>query len=98
MAHDYIKKEPTKNEKFLYELAMHQQQIENQTFSNSLTILAVALALGADAEKIAKFITVDEEKVREFGKTINAAIEKMKAPDSAKATSGEPKEEEKKAE
>lgn len=80
MSHDYIKKEPTKNEKFLYELAMHQQQIENQTFSNSLTILAVALALGADAEKIAKFITVDEEKVREFGKTINAAIEKMKAP------------------
>ena len=51
MPHDYIKKEPTKTEKFMYELAMHQQQLENQTFSNSMTILAVALVLGADAAK-----------------------------------------------
>ena len=88
MSHDYVKKEPTKNEKFLYELAMHQQQMENQMFSNSMTILAVAAALGADPEKIAKLLTIDEEKVKELGKSINAAIEKMKAP----------KEEEKKSE
>ena len=80
MPNDYIKKEPTKTEKFMYELAMHQQQLENQTFSNSMTVLAVALALGADAEKIAKFLTTDEEKIKEFGKTINAAIEKIKGP------------------
>jgi hypothetical protein len=80
MPNDYIKKEPSKTEKFMYELAMHQQQLENQTFSNSMTVLAVALALGADAEKIAKFLTADEEKIKEFGKTINAAIEKIKGP------------------
>jgi len=78
MPKDYIKKEPTKTEKFMYELAMHQQQLENQTFSNSMTILAVALASGADAEKIAKFLTTDEEKIKEFGKSINAAIDKLK--------------------
>ncbi|MDR3642990.1 MAG: hypothetical protein P4L74_05185 [Candidatus Doudnabacteria bacterium] len=78
MSKDYIKKEPTKTEKFMYELAMHQQQLENQTFSNSMTVLAVALALGADAEKIAKFLTSDEEKIKEFGKSINAAIDKFK--------------------
>ena len=54
MPNDYIKKEPTKTEKFMYELAMHQQQLENQTFSKSMTVLAVALALGADAEKIVR--------------------------------------------
>jgi hypothetical protein len=78
MSHDYIKKEPTKTEKFMYELAMHQQQLENQTFSNSMTVLAVALALGADAEKIAKFLTTDEAKLKEFGKAINEAIDKLK--------------------
>ena len=53
MPNDYLKKEPNKTEKLMYELMMHQQQLENQTFSNSMTVLAVALALGADAEKIA---------------------------------------------
>jgi len=87
MSKDYIKKEPTKTEKFMYELAMHQQQLENQTFSNSMTVLAVALALGADAEKIAKFLTTDEAKLKEFGKSINEAIDKLKGPkeDQAKA-------------
>lgn len=78
MPHDYIKKEPTKTEKLMYELAMHQQQLENQTFSNSMTILAVALAMGADAEKIARFLTTDEAKLKEFGKSINEAIDKLK--------------------
>jgi hypothetical protein len=78
MPNDYLKKEPSKTEKFMYELAVHQQQLENQTFSNSMTVLAVALALGADAQKIAKFLTTDEEKIKEFGKNINEAIAKLK--------------------
>ncbi len=78
MPNDYLKKEPSKTEKFMYELAVHQQQLENQTFSNSMTVLAVALALGADAQKIAKFLTTDEEKIKEFGKSINEAIAKFK--------------------
>jgi len=78
MPNDYLKKEPSKTEKLMYELMMHQQQLENQTFSNSMTVLAVALALGADAEKIAKFLTTDEEKIKEFGKSINAAIAKLR--------------------
>jgi hypothetical protein len=43
-----------------------------------MTVLAVALALGADAEKIAKFLTTDEEKIKEFGKSINEAIDKLR--------------------
>jgi hypothetical protein len=85
MPNDYIKKEPSKTEKFMYELAMHQQQLENQTFSNSMTVLAVALALGADAEKIAKFLTTDEAKLKEFGKAINEAIDKLKGPKEEQA-------------
>jgi hypothetical protein len=78
MPNDYLKKEPSKTEKVMYELMMRQQQLEHQTFSNSMTVLAVALACGADAEKIAKFLTTDEEKIKEFGKSINAAIDKLK--------------------
>ena len=78
MGNDYLKKEPSKTDKLMYQMAMHQQSLENQTFSNSMTILAVALALGADAEKIAKFLTTDESKLKEFGKSINEAIDKLK--------------------
>lgn len=78
MPNDYLKKEPSKTEKVMYELLMRLQQLENQTFSNSLTVLAVALAAGADAEKIAKFLTTDEEKIKEFGKSINEAIAKLR--------------------
>ena len=83
MPHDFKQKEPSKNEKMMYQLAMHQQQIENQTFSNSMTILAVALALGADAEKVAKYLTTDEAKIKEFGKAINEAIDKLRPPKEA---------------
>ena len=91
MPNDYIKKEPSKTEKFMYELAMHQQQLEHQTFSNSMTVLAVALALGADAEKIAKFLTTDEEKIKEFGKSINSAIAKLRPAKEEAHTHEEPK-------
>ncbi len=81
MPNDYIKKEPTKTEKFMYELAVHQQNLENQAFSNSRTILAVALALGVDAEKLAGLLTDPEDKVKEFGLKVNAEIDKIKGPE-----------------
>jgi len=84
MAHDYLKKEPSKTEKIMYELAMHQQNLEQSTFSNSMTILAVAVALGADADKIAKLLTSDDEKIKEFGKKINEAIDKIKDKEEKK--------------
>ena len=78
MGKDFLKKEPSKTDKLMYQMAMHQQQLENQTFSNSMTVLAVALAVGADPEKVAKFLTNDEAKLKEFGKAINDAIDKLK--------------------
>jgi hypothetical protein len=83
MANDFKQKEPSKTEKMLYELAMHQNRLENQTFSNSMTILAVALAMDADAEKIAKYLTTDEEKIKELGKKINDLIDKSKEKEKA---------------
>ena len=80
MSNDYIKKEPTKTEKMLYELAMRQQSLENQTFSNSMTILALAVSMGTDAEKIAKLLASEDQKVKDFGKQINDAIDKIKGP------------------
>ena len=36
MGKDFLKKEPSKTDKLMYQMAMHQQQLENQTFSNSM--------------------------------------------------------------
>jgi hypothetical protein len=88
MANDYIKKEPTKTEKMLYELAMHQQSLEHNLFSNSMTILAVAKALGTDPKKIAKLLVDEEDKLKDLGKQINDEIDFLrkdkKPPEDAK--------------
>ena len=81
MPNDYIKKEPSKTEKMLYQLAMNQQDMDRHIMSNSAQILALGVALGVDPEKIAKLLTTDEEKLKEHGKKINEAIQKLAPKD-----------------
>lgn len=81
MPNDYIKKEPSKTEKMLYQLAMNQRDMDRHIMSNSAQILALGVALGVDPEKIAKLLTTDEEKLKEHGKKINEAIQKLAPKD-----------------
>lgn len=77
MAQDFKKKEPTKSERMIFELAMHQENIERNVYANTNTTLAMALLLGVDAQKIAQLLTTDNQKVKDYAKVINEAIDKL---------------------
>lgn len=93
MANDYLKKEPTKTEKMLYELAMQQHSMERGLWSTSAHVVALGLVLGADPKKVAEFMVGGDEKIKEYSKVINEEIERLEKEKRAKA---EPKSEENK--
>ncbi len=78
MANDYIKKEPTKTEKMLYELAMAQHQMEKGLWSTSTVVMALAVLSKAKPEEVAKLM-FDDEKIKEFSNQVNQEIKKLEA-------------------
>jgi hypothetical protein len=93
MGKDFLKKEPSKTERMLYELAMHQETIERRQLTNSAHILAMGMLLNVDPEKIAALLANPDDKVKEYGDKINKALDKFYSEQKAKETS-EPKQEE----
>lgn len=81
--HDFLKKEPTKNEKMFYELAMRQEMLDRNLWTTSAYVTALGILLNVDPEKIAELLASDNEKVKEYSKKINEAIDRIEA---AKAT------------
>ncbi len=77
MAKDFQKKEPSKNERMIFELAMNQQQMERSLWSTSAHVVALALTLGADPDKVAEFLVNGDEKVKEYSKRINEKINEL---------------------
>ena len=76
MPNDFKQKEPSKTEKMLYQLALNQQETDRHVMSNSAQILALAYLLNVDPEKFAKLISLDDPKLKEYGKKINEHLEK----------------------
>ena len=79
MATDYLKKEPSKTEKMLYELAMQMHSMEKGLWSTSAHVVALGLVLGADPEKVAEILANGDEKIKEYSNKINAAVQKIEA-------------------
>jgi hypothetical protein len=77
MSHDFLKKEPTKTEKMMYEIVMQQQQMERGLWTTSAHVCALALVLGASPEKVAEFMTLKEDQIKDYSQKINEAIAKI---------------------
>lgn len=78
MAHDFKKKEPSKTDKMLYELAMAQHQMEKGLWSTSTVVMALAVALKVNAKDVAKFMVNDAE-IKEFSQKVNDEIRLLEA-------------------
>ena len=90
MANDYIKKEPSKTEKMIYELFMQQQQMEKGLWSTSTLVITLAMLTKQDPKAIAELMVNGDEKLKEFSKKVNEAISELeKAKNSAEKTSAE---------
>lgn len=81
---DYLKKEPTRNERALYEMAMHLQHLDRSLVSNSAHMVALGLLLDIKPEKIADILVNGNEKIKEYGQAINAEIDKLETAKRAK--------------
>jgi hypothetical protein len=77
MANDYLKKEPSKTEKMMYELAISQQHLERSLWSTSTVLMALAILSKADPKEIAEMMINGDEKIKEFSTKINEEIKKL---------------------
>ncbi len=84
MPNDYIKKEPSKTEKMLYELAMSQHQLEKGLWSTSTVVMALAVLSNAKPDDVAKLM-FDDVRIKEFSDKVNEAIKKLRAEKDQKA-------------
>lgn len=80
MANDYLKKEPSKTEKILYELMMHSQMLDRNLVSNSAHIVALGIILGVKPEKVAELLVSGDEQIKDYGKKINEEIDRLSKP------------------
>ncbi len=78
MAKDFLKKEPTKSEKMIYELAMNQHQMEKAMWSTSTVVMALAILSKASPEEVAKLM-FENEKIKEFSQKVNEEIKRLEA-------------------
>lgn len=77
MAHDFKQKEPTKAERMMFELAMAQQQMEKGLWSTSTVVMALALLTKQDPQAIAELMVNGDDKLKEYSKKVNEAIDKL---------------------
>lgn len=77
MPNDYIKKEPSKTEKMLYELAMAQHQMEKGLWSTSTLVMVLAILTKQDPQKIADLMINGDEQIKEFSGKVNELAKKL---------------------
>lgn len=77
MSNDFQKKEPTKNEKMIYELFMQFQGMERSMFTNSSLLIIMAMEAGIKPEKLAELLVNGNDKIKDYSKKINEAIDKL---------------------
>ncbi len=77
MTSDFKKKEPSKTEKVLYELFMHQQHMDQNIATTSATVVAMSSLLNVDPVKVAELLVNGGDKLKEYSKKINDEIDRL---------------------
>lgn len=77
MAKDYLKKEPSKTEKVLYELYMQTQMMDRNLMTNSALLCAVAMEKGIDPKKLAELLIKENGKIKEYSQALNEEIGRL---------------------
>jgi len=77
MSNDYLKKEPSKNEKMLYQLFMNQQQMEKALYSTSAHMVALGILTKVDPQEVAEILVNGEEQIKKYSQKVNEAVKKL---------------------
>ena len=82
-SNDYLKKQPSKNEKVFSEITMYLHDIDHRIWSVASQVLAMGLVQKVSPKDMATMLTGNDEKLQEYAKQINEEIKKIegdKAP------------------
>jgi non-ribosomal peptide synthetase component E (peptide arylation enzyme) len=79
MSNDYLKKQPSKTESMLYELAMAQRQMENGLWSTSSLVMILAILTKQKPEEIAELMVNGDTQLKEYSDKVNEIIKKLNA-------------------
>jgi len=79
MAKDFLKKEPSKTEKVLYEIMMAQNSMEKGLWSTSSLTIILAMLTKQNPKDIAELMINGDEKLKKFSTEINEEIKKLEA-------------------
>ncbi len=93
MANDFKKKEPSKTEKVLYELFMHQQHLDQNIATTSATVVSMGMLLNVDPVKVAELLVNGGEKLKDYSKKINDEIDRLSQEKKKSAPAAEAGEE-----
>jgi hypothetical protein len=80
---DYLKKQPSKNEKVFSEITMYLHDIDHRIWSVASQVLAMGLVQKVSPKDMAEMLTGNDSKLQEYAKQINEEIKKIegdKAP------------------
>lgn len=77
MPNDFNKRELSKNERIIYDLAMQLHDIDQRVWSTSSHLLALGVVLNVDPKKMAEILTGDDAKIKEYAQKINDEIQKI---------------------
>lgn len=77
MPNDYLKKQPNKTEKMLYELFVRQDEFGHSLYSTNSFLAAVGLISKIEPAKIAEMLTEKREELKEYTKQVNEKIEEI---------------------
>jgi hypothetical protein len=78
-ASDFLKKQPSKNERVFSELTMYLHDVDHRIWSVASQVLAMALVQKIDPKKMAELLTGGDDKLQEYAKQINEEIKKIEA-------------------
>ena len=79
MSNDYLKRQPSKSEKMIYDLFMHQQDLARSLWTTTSFVTALAYLLKIEPEKVAQALANDHEKIKDYSDKVNAEIQKLEA-------------------
>jgi len=77
MGKDYLKKEPSKTDRMIYELVMAQNSMEKGLWSTSSLVMVLAMLTKQNPKDIAELMVNGDEKLKEYSGKINEEIKKL---------------------
>lgn len=74
---DYLKREPTKNEKMIYELTMKSLHLDQGLMTNASQMCAMGILLKVDPKDMAELMVTKRVEIESYATKLNEELKKL---------------------